>query len=121
MIKRIFKKFFNAKKAATANAKSLNYTASPHVSFYDTVESSVFARCGSDTHSIALSAFRALPYDKQHSLAFSPRNGEFTSRALFWASILQPILPQKAYHAAMIQILNWYRHCKGLVNSSMGF
>ncbi len=84
----------------------------PSVSFYDTVEGCVIGNLAPDICKASASAFRALPYETKHRLAFAPKNGEFCERAQLWKEALQPVMSQKQYAAAMIAILRWYRHTK---------
>ncbi len=86
----------------------------PSVSFYDTVEGCVIGNLGPNVRNAAAGAFKALPYEVKHRMAFTPKNGEFFERAQIWSAILRPVLPQNQHSAAMIEILRWYRHIKAM-------
>lgn len=84
------------------------------VSFYETVEGCTLSNCGHDINGVALEVFRGLPYDVQHRLAFSPKNGEFIERAQYWKSLLNPVMTEQQCRKAMLAIIGWYIHIKKL-------
>ena len=86
----------------------------PGFSFYDTVEGCVIWNLTPDIRKAAASAFRALPYEAKHRMAFSPKDGEFCERAQIWSAILRPVMSRNQYSAAMIAILRWYRNIKAM-------
>lgn len=53
--------------------------------------------------------FKALPEWKQHELTFGPKDWELFDRLRFWQQQLQPALPPKLYHQAMIVLIQWAR------------
>lgn len=105
--------FVNSRKARKKPVGPVKHSE-PGVSFYDTVEGCVIWNLTPDICKAATSAFRTLPYEVKHRMAFAPKDGEFYERAKFWSAILRPVMSQDQYSAAMIAILRWYRKIKAM-------
>lgn len=80
--------------------------------FYDTVEGCTLSHCGREIRDIAQKAFYTLSPEVKHSLAFSPKDGEFVKRAQFWKTLLSFVMTSSQRRKAMIRILHWYIHVK---------
>lgn len=80
--------------------------------FYNTVEGCTLSWCGKDVRDQAEKVFDGLPDEIRHSLQWTPKKGEFITRAKLWKSILKPSMPPQQYHMAMGRILHWYVHIK---------
>ena len=61
-------------------------------------------------------AFKAMPYEMQRAMEFSPEPDEFIERAMLWQEYLRQAVPGKDGHAAMVGILSRYRHIKHMRN-----
>ncbi len=107
-------RFFVDRRKARKEPVGSVKRSKPSVSFYDTMEGCVIWNLTPDIRQAAASAFRALPYEAKHRMAFSPKNGEFCDRAKFWSATLRPVMPQDQYSAAMIAILRGYRDIKAM-------
>lgn len=80
--------------------------------FLDTVEGSTIWNLSRGTFDTVKRIFAAQPEEIKHRLCFSPKNGEFISRAHFWQELLKPELPAAQYYEVMGAIYQWYRHIK---------
>lgn len=80
--------------------------------FYNTIEGCHLSNCGKKADKTGLIAFRSMPYEMQRAMEFAPKTGEFIERAQKWQEYLWQVAPGKAGHAAMVEILSWYRHMK---------
>lgn len=82
--------------------------------FLNTVEGCVLFNCGKEMFDKVSDFFETLPHDTRKSLCFSPENGEYIDRAIFWRQALKLVLSEKEYQIAVGKILHWYIHCKKL-------
>lgn len=83
--------------------------------FPNTVEGiQLYNQCDRSTYSIAEAVFYDLPYGTRHALECSPKDGELLERAQFWKEALRPAMDPKQLPTAMIAILRWYWHIKGM-------
>lgn len=80
--------------------------------FYSTVEGCTLSHCEKGIADIAQKAFSELPYEERHRLTFAPENGEFVERAIYWRTLLEPVMPEKQRRKAMQRIIHWYIHIK---------
>ena len=80
----------------------------PGIGFLDTVEGCQLSGHGS-VYSQVRQVFDRLPYELQHALTFSPKEGELLGRVKIWRYILSDEVPERVYHRAMELILRWYR------------
>lgn len=56
--------------------------------------------------------YRLNPEIQRNLIRFTPKTSRgWLERAQFWREILEPALPTKMYHEAMIRLCSWYRHC----------
>lgn len=118
-VKAVVQFFVDRRKARKEPVQQVKHRE-PSVSFYDTVEGCVIWNLPPDIYEPAARAFRELPYEVKHRMAFSPKNGEFCERAKLWKEeVLQPVLSQKQSSTAMIAILRWYRHIKAMQQESV--
>lgn len=81
-------------------------------SFYDTVEGCTLSWCGKDIVVKSQEVFNSLPDEEKKRLANSPKHGEFVERAIFWKTLLKPVMTEKQCHIAMNRIIEWYIHIK---------
>lgn len=59
--------------------------------------------------------YRLNPEIQRNLIRFTPKTSRgWLERAQFWREILEPALPTKMYHEAMIRLCSWYRHCINL-------
>lgn len=84
--------------------------------FYNTVEGCHLSNCGKGADLAGLMAFKAMPYEMQRAMEFSPEPDEFIERAMLWQEYLRQAVPGKDGHAAMVGILSRYRHIKHMRN-----
>lgn len=80
--------------------------------FYSTVEGCALSRCEKGIVNAAQKAFSGLSDSEKHSLAFSPKNGEFVERVMSWKALLKPVMSEKQYRKAILTIIHWYIHIK---------
>ena len=104
-------------RKAGANAVQIRpmYTV-PCVTFgpayANTVEFGLTWNLPRDTDLAVRKVFKALPYETQRWLEFTPRGAVgWVERARFWQRELRSVLPPKSYHAVMALFANWYAHC----------
>lgn len=76
--------------------------------FYGTVEGCTLSHLDRAIVLKAQKAFKELPDEIKHQLQFSPEDGEFIERVRFWRDILNPVMDEKQYHIAMLEIIHWY-------------
>lgn len=56
--------------------------------------------------------YRLHPEMRRYLIRFTPDTSHaWLKRAQFWRRTLEPALPTKMYHEAMIRLCSWYRHC----------
>lgn len=84
----------------------------PYISLYYTPEGCVIGNLTPEVRKAAEGAFRALPYEVKHRLAFFPNVGELDDREQLWRETLRPAMPQGQYEAAMDAILRKYTRIK---------
>lgn len=82
--------------------------------FYSTVEGCALSRIDKEIRDKAQDAFHGLPYEEQHRMTFSPKDGEFLERAQFWRSLLEPVITAEQRRKAMIMIIGRYVYIKKL-------
>ena len=102
----------DAIKVTTKPIKKIPVIGAVGASFYDTVEGTVLSHCEKNIINLAQEAFRALPPEERHRLAFAPREGEFVERASYWHDLLEPVLTSSQLSVAMQHILRWFIHIK---------
>lgn len=78
----------------------------------NTVEGCTLINGNKEIFYAAQKVFNDLPYEEQHRLTFSPKNGEFTARVQFWKALLMPVMSDKQFHTGMQTIIRWYIHIK---------
>lgn len=119
-IKTAAKAFGEVRKARKNGADKVEIKAQPlrvlpiinTVGFYNTVEGCTLSHCEKEIVDIAQKAFNELPYEERHRLMFAPENGEFVERAIFWRTLLEPVMSKQQTGKAMQQIVHWYIHIK---------
>lgn len=62
-----------------------------------------------ETGRAAMTAYRALPYERKRHLLFPPGPGAYAERAREWKAFLLPVVGPRKCQRAMIDILRWYR------------
>lgn len=100
----------NRKADSTSFIKIPVYVLKP--AFYNTVEGCRLSNCGKKADMAGRIAFKAMPYEMQRAMEFSPEPDEFIERAMLWQEYLRQAAPGKDGHTAMVGILSWYRHIK---------
>lgn len=112
--------FKEIRKERKHGADGIKVTAQPVKSLplircgglYSTVEGCVLSNCDKEIDYAAGKMFGNLPYEEQHQMMFSPKNGEFIERANYWRELLRPALSPKQLNKAMREIVHWYIHIK---------
>lgn len=80
--------------------------------YYNTIEGCQTHKLGRDTDRAVKAVFKALPYEVQYRLEFTPDEpGGWVDRARFWQMELKPVLPSKMYHEVMSLFIGRYRYC----------
>lgn len=76
--------------------------------FYGTVEGCCLDRLDRDIVLKAQKAFNALPDEVKYQLQFSPKAGEYKSRADLWRAMLSPFMTDRECRIAMRCIVSRY-------------
>lgn len=76
--------------------------------FYNTVEGCALSHCEREIANAAQKAFNSLADGEKHRLTFSPKNGEFAERVIFWKSLLKPAMTEQQYRKAILTIIHQY-------------
>lgn len=56
--------------------------------------------------------FNSFNKETQHTLTFTPKDGEWGNRVRFWKKALYPALEPRLYHEAILTIIQWYIQCR---------
>lgn len=64
-----------------------------------------------ETGAAVRDVFHSFSEEQQRALTFTPRNGAWCERVVFWKERLKPALPPEQYYDAMRKIIAWYIHC----------
>lgn len=64
-----------------------------------------------ETGTAVRDVFHTFSEQQQRALTFTPCDGAWCERVIFWKKQLKPALSPRQYHDAMLKIVHWYARC----------